>query len=141
MDIPNWVTLVAELGFGGVITYIVYRLQSKTDKIRAAVTDQIKEYTEGKKKHETTRKKYYLGKVNEDLKYIKEADNRARTIINTFEKNRQLPSLFELIKEKHTIMAMCRRFKVYMNRLEPLFRMNRLGGNDGWLLNRAGWPV
>ena len=57
MDIPNWVTLVAELGFGGVITYIVYRLQSKTDKIRAAVTDQIKEYTEGKKKHETTRKK------------------------------------------------------------------------------------
>jgi hypothetical protein len=63
-DIPNWATLIAELVFGGVITTIVYRLQSKTSKLSreiiekiAGATRKIDSYVEEKKNLEEGRKK------------------------------------------------------------------------------------
>jgi hypothetical protein len=56
-DIPEWLSLPMGLGFGILITVIVYRLQKRTEKIRDEVLDMIDEvitkidsYIEGRKK-------------------------------------------------------------------------------------------
>jgi hypothetical protein len=122
MDIPNWATLVTELAFGTFIAIFVYKLQSKTENIRSAVTNQIKEYTEGKKKHDATRKKYYLDKIKDNLKYIKEQNQSAKNIINSFKKTRRLPDKsiwLDLVMKRHEIASMCKNDEVYLEHLEP----------------------
>lgn len=43
-DIPNWVTLVAELAFGLFISIYLYKLQEKANKSEKNILDRIKEY-------------------------------------------------------------------------------------------------
>src|SRR5919106_961851 len=76
-DIPNWVTLITELVFGAVITIIVYRLQSKTDKLSRDVLDKIEKatqkidnYVEERRKLEEGRRALFLSEIREHLDYI-----------------------------------------------------------------------
>jgi hypothetical protein len=73
-EIPNSFTLIIEVAISvGIALYLFY-LQFKTSKIRDAVTDQIKQYTEEKRKLEINRKNFYIKRIKGILEYIKTQD-------------------------------------------------------------------
>jgi hypothetical protein len=93
-DIPNWVTLITELVFGAVITIIVYRLQSKTDKLSRDVLDKIEKatqkidnYVEERRKLEEGRRALFLSEIREHLDYIADKYKIAMKIMNEFRTN------------------------------------------------------
>ena len=59
IEIPNSFSLVVEIAIGVTIAPIVYGLRSKTRTKMTEVINQISSYTEKKREHETTKKKYY----------------------------------------------------------------------------------
>ena len=88
-DIPNWITLIAEIIVGVTIASFIFKIQSNTDKLRSDVIDEIKKttmqidkYVEDKRQLDENTKKFYYDKVKDNLEAIKKADEKAKEIIN-----------------------------------------------------------
>jgi hypothetical protein len=99
-DLPNWITLIAEIIVGITISAFIYKIQSNTDKLRNDILEEIRKmtikidtYIENKRHLDANTKKFYYDKVKDNLKAIKTADEKTKEIIkNTIEKGNLLNS-------------------------------------------------
>lgn len=86
-DIPNYVTLGAEIAVGIGIAWYIHKLQSRTERNREAVINDIKKYTEDVKEHEIIRRKYYIKRMKEILNLIREQDIILKDFITDIKKD------------------------------------------------------
>jgi len=122
-DIPNYVTLGAEIAVGLGIALYIHRLQSKTGKIRDDVTNQIKKYTDEQRKHQEIRKKFYIKRIKQILELIKAQDIELKDMIADFKqapKNPDMHKLLYLEGQRDRLETMCANAEKYLEFLEPL---------------------
>jgi hypothetical protein len=131
-DIPEWLSLPIGLGFGILITVIVYRLQTRTEKIRDEVIDMIEEvttkidsYFEGRKKLEEDTKKYYTNKIRKNLEDIRKRDEEALSMITKLKNTGQQPDDAAwgwIVLQDSEIKHMCDKTEQYVRQLEGNFK-------------------
>ena len=127
-DIPNWVTLIAELVFGAVIAIIVYRLQSKTDDLRddvlekiAEATQKIDDYVDEKRKLEEGRRTFILNELREHLEYIADKYKTAMKMMNEFKTNGITPDRNWLIAQTMQVTWRSQTIETRVHQVEESF--------------------
>jgi hypothetical protein len=85
-DIPNWTTLLIELAFAAGITYWLYRLQRKTEKLRdellneiQTVTKRTDSVTQQKATAERENKRFQCQRIIKSLHDIQEEEQSLKT--------------------------------------------------------------
>jgi hypothetical protein len=142
-DVPEWLSLPVGVGFGVLITVIVYRLQRRTEKIRDEVIDMIEEvttkidsYIEGRKKLEEDTKKYYLDKIRKNLEDIKKRNEEALSMITRLKDTGQYPdddTWGWIVIQDSEIKHMCDKTEEYVRKLEGNFKNPQINEEMSYL--------
>jgi hypothetical protein len=142
-DVPEWLSLPVGVGFGVLITVIVYRLQRRTEKIRDEVIDMIEEvttkidsYIEGRKKLEEGTKKYYLDKIRKNLEDIKKRNEEALSMITRLKDTGQYPdddTWGWIVIQDSEIKHMCDKTEEYVRKLEGNFKNPQINEEMSYL--------